>query len=87
MIIIVNKLTNLNMIEIYGKQNCFYCDKAKFLCETNNLEYSYMQLDTDYDRESFFDIFPNARTFPQIKIDGSPIGGYRDLENWNNNRK
>ena len=86
MIIISILFNNLNMIEIYGKQNCYYCDKAKFLCQSNNLEYTYKQLDLDYDRDSFFNIFPNARTFPQIKIDGNSIGGYRELEAWHNNR-
>jgi glutaredoxin len=30
----------------------------------------------------FFDIFPGARTFPQIKINGDSIGGYTELEAW-----
>ena len=50
------------MIEIYGKHNCPFCDKAKFLCERNNLEYVYKQLDEDFDRvphsiDDFFNVF------------------------------
>ena len=74
------------MIEIYGKHNCSYCDKAKFLCERNNLEYVYKQLDEDFDRNAFFATFPSARSFPQIKVDGHSIGGYTDLESWYQNR-
>ena len=56
------------MIEIYGKTFCPYCDKAKALCEREGYEYKYKQLDEDFTREGFFDLFPTARTFPQIKI-------------------
>ena len=67
------------MIEIYGKTFCPYCDKAKALCEREGLGYSYKELDKDFTREEFFNIFPTARTFPQIKIDGDDIGGYTIL--------
>ena len=70
------------MIEIYGKTFCPYCDKAKALCERESYEYSYKQLDKDFKREDFFDMFPTARTFPQIKINGELIGGYTELEAW-----
>ena len=68
------------MIEIYGKTQCPFCDKAKALCEKEGLEYTYRQLDTDFTREELFEQFPGARTFPQIKFDGENIGGYSDLE-------
>ena len=68
------------MIEICGKTQCPFCDKAKALCEKEGLEYTYKQLDTDFTREELFEQFPGARTFPQIKFDGENIGGYTDLE-------
>mgnify|MGYP003321891282 FL=1 len=68
------------MIEIYGKTQCPFCDKAKALCEKQGLEYTYKQLDTDFTREELFELFPGARTFPQIKFDGENIGGYTNLE-------
>ena len=73
-------------IEIYGKTFCPYCDKAKALCEREGLEYSYKELDKDFNREEFFNIFPTARTFPQIKIDGNDIGGYTELDAWWQNK-
>ena len=74
------------MIEIYGKNFCPYCDKAKALCEREGFDYSYKELDKDFTREEFFNIFPTARTFPQIKIDGNDIGGYTELEAWWQNK-
>ena len=67
------------MIEIYGKDNCPYCDKAKALCERKGLDYQYKLLSFDFTREEMFEMFPTARTFPQIRVDGNAIGGYDQL--------
>ena len=74
------------MIEIFGKTSCPYCDKAKSLCEREGLEYIYKQLDVDFSRDVFFDMFPTARTFPQIKVDGVSIGGYNELDAWHESK-
>jgi glutaredoxin len=67
------------MIQIYGKPQCPYCDRAKALCETKQLKYTYKQLDVDFTREEVLEMFPGARTFPQIKIHNNSIGGYDQL--------
>ena len=67
------------MIEIYGKPACPFCDAAKRLCETRQLPFKYFQLDTDFTREEVLEMFPGARTFPQIKVNGYSIGGYDKL--------
>ena len=41
-----------------------------------------LMLNQDYSREQFFEIFPTAKTFPQIIINGEKIGGYHELEKW-----
>ena len=64
------------MIVIYGKPQCPFCDSAKALCEARNLEYTYKQLGVDFNREEVLELFPGARTFPQIKVNGKSIGGY-----------
>lgn len=67
-------------VEIYSKTNCIFCDKAKMRLSKENPRIH--MLDQDYTREDFFKKFPNARTFPQIIIDGKNIGGYSELEKW-----
>jgi glutaredoxin len=67
------------MIEIYGKANCGYCEAAKALCNTRELKYNYYQLDEDFTRAEVLEMFPGAKTFPQIKVNGSAIGGYDKL--------
>lgn len=67
------------MIEIYGKPGCPSCEKAKALCEARNLEYTYKSLGTDYTKEELLEMFPGARTVPQIKVQGTAIGGFDNL--------
>tara|TARA_B100000780_G_scaffold190579_1_gene134170 strand:- start:243 stop:494 length:252 start_codon:yes stop_codon:yes gene_type:complete len=67
------------MIEIWGKPQCPFCDQAKALCERQQLKYTYKQLGKDFDREEVLETFPGARTFPQIKVHGTNIGGYDQL--------
>lgn len=70
------------MIEIYGKPQCPFCDRAKALCEQKGYEYSYKQLGVDFGREELLEKFPNARTFPQITAHGEYVGGFNELEIW-----
>lgn len=67
------------MIEIWGKPACPYCEAAKRLCESRNLTYVYKQLDVDFTRDEVLETFPGARTFPQIIVGGTKIGGYDKL--------
>jgi glutaredoxin len=67
------------MIEIWGKPSCPYCERAIALCESRNLNYVYKQLDVDFTRNEILENFPGARTFPQIVVGGTKIGGYDQL--------
>ena len=68
------------MIEIWSKPNCVFCDKAVMLCQMKSLEFKKYMLDVDYTREDFVNKFPDARTFPQITMDGEYIGGFTELD-------
>ena len=67
------------MIEIYGKTGCTFCHRATVFCELNDLPYKYLQLDEDFSKEQLLAEFPEAKTFPQIKRNGMPVGGYNEL--------
>lgn len=64
---------------IYSKDNCPYCDKAKSLLESANIEYTEYKIGRDLSREEFLEKFPNTRTVPQIYLDEVYIGGYDKL--------
>lgn len=67
------------MILIYGKDGCSYCEKAKQLCEERGYNFEYRTLNVDYTREQLLEMFPLAKTVPQIVINGNKIGGYTEL--------
>ena len=67
-------------VTIYGKTRCTFCTSAKQLCEQKGIEYEYLLLDADYKAEELFEKVPNARTFPQIFINGNPIGGFQEFQ-------
>lgn len=67
-------------IEIYSIPNCPYCTKAKGLAERQGHEVEYKMMGEDYQATDVREMFPTARTFPQIIVDGEKIGGYTELE-------
>lgn len=69
-------------IVIYGKPNCQFCDMAKNYLDSRSLPYEYRQLDVDFVREDLMALAPNARSYPQIFIDGRNIGGFNELSRW-----
>jgi glutaredoxin len=68
------------IIEIYTKENCIYCSKAKEFLAEKGLVYSEYILGKDYTKEFIVENFPSARTYPVIIIDGVNIGGYDSLK-------
>lgn len=73
------------MITIYGKPSCGYCMMAKTLCEQKGILYTYKTLDEDYTQEEFAELFPQARTFPQIIVGENAIGGFNELKEYFDN--
>lgn len=63
---------------IYTKDDCPYCVKAKNLAKYRGQEYTEVKIGIDITREEFLGLFPEARTVPQIVIDGVHIGGYTE---------
>ena len=66
-------------IEVYSKEGCPNCVKAKQLLNTHNKDFVEMKLGEDFSREILLSKFPEAKTFPVIVIDGFNIGGYDQL--------
>lgn len=66
-------------IEIYSKDNCPYCDKAKNLLEMKSIDFMELKLDKDFSRDEILEWFPGVKTFPIIVVDKKHIGGYNEL--------
>ena len=67
-------------IEIYSIPNCPYCTKAKNLATNKGHEVIYNMMGQEFQATDVRELFPTARTFPQIIVDGEKIGGYVELE-------
>jgi len=74
------------LIEIFGKDQCPFCDmavnKAQQMIQETEHKYEYKKLDADFTREELFEAFPGARTFPQIRVDGKIIGGWTEFKDF-----
>ena len=68
------------MIEIYGKDNCPYCDMAKGLAERKGFAVVYKELNVDYGFDEMREKISWCKNLPQIIKDGEYIGGYSALE-------
>jgi glutaredoxin len=64
---------------VWSKNSCPFCVQAKALLELRGIEYEERNVSTDWTREQLLEAVPNARTLPQIFLDGQHIGGFTDL--------
>ena len=70
-------------IEIYTKDFCVWCDRAKSLLQSKELKFTEFDLSDESVRSEFYlKIGEDVRTVPQIFIDSKRIGGYQELVTW-----
>lgn len=71
----------MKRVEIYTKNYCAYCHRAKELLKIKGVEYTEYDLSTDPDKEAEMVERAGRKTVPEIFIDGRLIGGCDDLFN------
>jgi glutaredoxin len=66
---------------IWSQPDCRYCEMAKKYLVSQG--YSYVEKvighDRAYSKKDLLAVVPNAKTVPQIFINGEYIGGYEEL--------
>lgn len=70
----------MTTVEIYTKDYCPYCKKAKELLTKKKVPFT--EYDVTYDQEKFEEMVERSfgrRTVPQIFINGTHIGGCDDM--------
>jgi glutaredoxin 3 len=67
---------------VWSKYNCPYCDQAKALLTQRGIKYEERKIGDGYTREELLEAVPNARTVPQIIINGNMIGGFTELRDY-----
>ena len=65
---------------IWSKDNCSFCLSAKNLLTVKGIEYEERKIGDGYTREQLLEVVPNAKTVPQIFLDGEHVGGYTELK-------
>lgn len=68
--------------EVWSQTNCPACTEAKRLLSQNGVEVLEKMLgnDTGYTKKELLEAVPNARSVPQIFLDGEYIGGLQELK-------
>ena len=73
-------------IEIYTKDFCIWCDRAKALLESKDLKFTEIDISNDVARSEFYsNVGDGVKTVPQVFIEGKRIGGYQELVTWFSN--
>lgn len=67
---------------VWSKYHCPFCDKAKALLQMKGIAFEEKKIGDGYTKEELLEEVPNARTVPQIFLDGKLIGGFTDLEKY-----
>jgi len=64
---------------MWSKSGCPYCVMASALLQQKGYTIEERKLEFGWNREQLLEAVPNARTVPQIFLDGEYIGGHDDL--------
>jgi len=64
---------------VWSKDQCPYCDQAKALLKSRNIEFEERNIMHDWTKEQLLEAVPNARTVPQIFLDDQLVGGFTEL--------
>ena len=78
----------MNKIEIYTRNLCVFCDRAKNIFKSKNL--SYIEYNV-YDNPKYLKLMlersKGKKTMPQIFINNTHIGGFHELKELIDNKK
>jgi glutaredoxin 3 len=72
----------MSNVIIWSKYNCPYCDQAKALLKQRDVRFEEKKIGDGYTKEELLEAVPNARTVPQIIINGNLIGGFTKLRKY-----
>lgn len=70
------------MVEIYGKEGCSKCTQAILLATRENLNYKYINVQTNGLDSLIERMGSKPRSVPQIFIDNKLVGGYTEFYNF-----
>jgi glutaredoxin 3 len=66
-------------VVVWSRDLCQYCVRATYQLKQHGIDFEERKIGHGWTKEQLLKEVPNARTIPQIIIDGKVIGGYTDL--------
>ncbi len=66
-------------VTIYTTEPCGFCRVAKSLLQKRNVAFTEVNLAKDPSGRAELVRITGMMTFPQVMIDGAPVGGYQEL--------
>ncbi len=66
-------------VTVYTTDNCSHCASAKMLLDKYAVSYDVINLSRDPDSRDELVKLTGMYTYPQILIDGEPVGGFDQL--------
>ena len=68
-----------NRVTVYTTEPCGYCRTAKALLDRRGIPFEEINLSKDAEGRAELVTRTGMMTFPQVIIDGRPLGGFQDL--------
>jgi glutaredoxin 3 len=69
----------MKTVTVYTTDMCPYCRSAKTLLERRGISYHEINLARDPDSRRELAELTGMVTFPQIVVEGEPLGGFQEL--------
>ena len=69
----------MNRVTVYTTEPCGYCRTAKALLDRRGIAYEEINLAKDANGRAELVSLTGMMTFPQVIIDGQPLGGFQEL--------
>ena len=65
---------------VWSQINCPACIEAKRLLDSKGIPYQVKMLGVDVTKKDLIEVVPQARSVPQIFVDGVYVGGLQELK-------
>jgi glutaredoxin 3 len=66
-------------VTVYTTEPCGYCRTAKTLLDRRGIAYEEINLSKDAEGRAELVARTGMMTFPQVIVDGEPLGGFQEL--------
>ena len=71
--------SNTKRAVVWSQDKCVACTSAKNLLEIKGISYEVKMLGENATKQELLEAVPNARSVPQIFLDGKYVGGLDEL--------